>query len=157
MFMGQLSPVAELLTKLQRHRHPLRTLDASELNSSCLLYLFWWCYIAHRAAVCCLLQCPAAVPCSCLVHTPHPAYWCPGTAGNKTHSINCNSTACAPAQVMLAWQIGHSQLSRFSLTPLKKFQWHFLALGCLGSTERLPPQLRSFDRKPGKLHSWAWA
>lgn len=49
------------------------------------VYLFWWCYIAHRAAVCCLLQCPAAAPCSCLVHTPHPAYLCPGTAGQKTH------------------------------------------------------------------------
>lgn len=65
-------------------------------------YLFWWCYIARRAAVCCLLQCPAAAPCSCLVHTPRPAYLCPGTAGHRTHNINCNSTACATTQMMLA-------------------------------------------------------
>lgn len=55
-------------------------------------YLFWWCCTTHRAGVCCLLQCPAAAPCSCWVRTPRPAYSCPGTAGRKTHRY-CNSAA----------------------------------------------------------------
>lgn len=41
--------------------------------------------------------------------------------------------------------------------PETGFHWHILALGCPGSAARMPPQPVSFDRKPCKLRSSAWA